>query len=73
MTLIAAILASRKIRGGSGFHMGLAFVIGVSFILVDKFAMVFSIKGNLNPLIAAWLPTFIFGLLTIRLYQQAPK
>jgi lipopolysaccharide export system permease protein len=73
MTLIAGILASRKIRGGSGFHMGLAFVIGVSFILVDKFSMVFSIKGNLHPLMAAWLPTFLFGLLTLRLYQQAPK
>ncbi|MFN5335214.1 MAG: LptF/LptG family permease [Bacteroidota bacterium] len=73
MTLIAGILASRKIRGGSGFHMGLAFVIGVSFILVDKFSMVFSIKGNLHPLIAAWLPTVLFGLLTVRLYRQAPK
>ena len=73
MTLIAGILASRKIRGGSGFHMALAFIIGVSFILVDKFSMVFCIKGNLNPLIAAWLPAFIFGLLTIHLYQRAPK
>jgi len=73
MTLIAGILASRKIRGGSGFHMGLAFVIGVSFIVIDKFAMVFCIKGNLHPIIAAWLPTFLFGLLTLRLYKLAPK
>jgi lipopolysaccharide export system permease protein len=73
MTLIAGILASRKIRGGSGFHMALAFVIGVSFILVDKFSMVFCVKGNLNPFFAAWLPALVFGLLTIRLYQRAPK
>ena len=73
MTLIAGILASRKIRGGSGFHMALAFVIGVSFILVEKFSMVFCVKGNFNPLIAAWLPAFLFGLLTIWLYKKAPK
>lgn len=73
MTLIAGILASRKIRGGSGFHMALAFVIGVSFILVEKFSMVFCVKGNLNPLIAAWLPASVFGLLTLWLYQRAPK
>jgi lipopolysaccharide export system permease protein len=73
MTLIAGILASRKIRGGSGFHMALAFVIGVTFILVDKFSMVFCIKGNFNPFMAAWLPAFLFGLLTLRLYLRAPK
>jgi lipopolysaccharide export system permease protein len=73
MTLMAGILASRKIRGGSGFHMAAAFILGVSFILVDKFAMVFCIKGNLNPFIAAWLPPFLFGLWTIRLYVKSPK
>jgi lipopolysaccharide export system permease protein len=73
MTLMAGILASRKIRGGSGFHMAVAFVLGVTFILVDKFSMVFCIKGNLNPFIAAWLPPFLFGLLTMRLYIKSPK
>jgi len=73
MTLIAGILASRKIRGGSGFHMALAFVIGVTFILVDKFSMVFCTKGNLNPFVAAWLPAALFGYVTIHLYRQAPK
>ncbi|HMO31971.1 MAG TPA: LptF/LptG family permease [Lacibacter sp.] len=73
MTLIAGILASRKIRGGSGFHLALAFVIGVGFIVIDKFSMVFSVKGNFPPLIAAWLPTFLFGLLAWGLYQRSPR
>ncbi len=73
MTLIAAILACRKIRGGSGFHLAFAFIIGVTFIVFDKFSMVFSTKGNLPPIIAAWLPDFIFALIALWLYRRAPK
>jgi len=73
MTLIAAILAARKIRGGSGLHLALAFIIGVAFILTDKFSMVFSTKGNFPPLIAAWLPCFIFSGVALYLYKKAPK
>jgi lipopolysaccharide export system permease protein len=73
MTMIAAVLACRKIRGGSGFHLALAFVIGVTFIVFDKFAMVFSTKGNLPPIIAAWIPNFIFSLVALWLYKKAPK
>lgn len=73
MTLIGAILASRKIRGGSGLHLALAFVIGVAFILFDKFSMVFSVKANLAPFIAAWLPNVIFSVVAIQLFVKAPK
>lgn len=73
MTLIAAILASRKIRGGSGFHLALAFVLGVTFIVLDKFSMVFSTKGNLPPVIAAWLPCVLFGFIAFWLYRRSPK
>lgn len=73
MTMIAAILACRKIRGGSGFHLALAFIIGVTFIVLDKFSMVFSTKGNLPPLLAAWIPNVIFAFIAYRLYKRAPK
>lgn len=73
MTMIAAVLASRKIRGGSGFHLALAFIIGVSFIIFDKFAMVFSTKGNLPPLLAAWIPNILFTGIAIWLYKKAQK
>jgi lipopolysaccharide export system permease protein len=73
MTLIAAILAARKIRGGSGLHLAFAFIIGVAFILTDKFSMVFSTKGNFPPLIAAWLPCLVFSGVAFYLYRKAPK
>ncbi|MGN6437038.1 MAG: LptF/LptG family permease [Agriterribacter sp.] len=73
LTLIGAILASRKIRGGSGVHIAAGFAIAALFILFDRFSTIFSVKGNLPPVIAAWLPNVIFGFLTYYLYRRAPK
>jgi lipopolysaccharide export system permease protein len=73
LTFIGAILASRKIRGGSGVHLAVGIIICAVFILTDRFSTIFSVKGNLNPYIAAWIPNTLFGALTIWLYKKAPK
>ncbi|MCC6287192.1 MAG: LptF/LptG family permease [Chitinophagaceae bacterium] len=73
LTLIGAILASRKIRGGSGIHLAAGFAIAALFILLDRFSTIFSVKGNLPPIIAAWIPNVLFSMLTYYLYRRAPK
>jgi lipopolysaccharide export system permease protein len=73
LTLIGAIIATRKIRGGSGVHLAIGIIICAVFILTDRFSTIFSTKGNLNPYLAAWIPNLIFGFLTIYLYKKAPK
>ena len=73
LTMIGAILSSRKLRGGSGFHLAMGVVITMMYILVGRLATVFAVKGNFNPLLAAWIPNFVFGLLAIYLYRKAPK
>jgi len=73
LTFMGAIIASRKIRGGSGFHLAMGVVISVSYILLGRFATVFAVKGNFDPLWAAWTPNVFFGFLVIYLYIKAPK
>lgn len=73
LTLIGAILACRRIRGGSGVHLALGIIICAVFILTDRFSTIFSTKGDLNPYIAAWIPNVLFSLLTVYLYKKAPK
>ena len=70
LTIIGASIASRKIRGGSGFHLAIGVLICVLYILVGRFSTVFSVKGNFNPIIAAWLPNVVFGLLAWYLYRR---
>lgn len=73
LTLIGAIIASRKVRGGSGFHLALGVVISVTYILFSRFSIVFATKGNFTPWLAAWAPNIIFGLFSAFLYQRASK
>jgi lipopolysaccharide export system permease protein len=73
LTMIGAIIACRKIRGGSGAHLALGIIICAVFILADRFSTIFSTKGDLNPYLAAWIPNFLFGAMTFYLYKKAPK
>jgi lipopolysaccharide export system permease protein len=73
LTLIGAIIAGRKTRGGSGLHLAIGIVIAAIFIVSDKFSTTFSIKGNLPPVIAAWLPNIVFSFVAWLLYARAPK
>lgn len=73
LTIIGAILACRKIRGGSGAHLAVGIIICAVFILADRFSTIFSTKGNLDPYLAAWIPNILFGVLTFYLYKKAPK
>lgn len=73
LTVIGVVLASRKVRGGSGLHLAMGVIISVLYILFSRFSVVFATKGNFTPLLAAWLPNIIFGVLAFYLYKRAPK
>lgn len=73
LTIIGSVLASRKIRGGSGLHLAIGVVISVMYILFSRFSLVFATKGNFTPFLAAWTPNLLFGLLAFYLYKKAPK
>ncbi len=73
LTIIGAVLASRKVRGGSGLHLAVGVIISVMYILFSRFAIVFATKGNFTPFLAAWTPNLLFGALALYLYKKAPK
>jgi lipopolysaccharide export system permease protein len=73
LTLIGAVVASRKVRGGSGVHLAIGFITAALFILTDRFSTIFSTKGNLPPLIAAWMPNVMFSFVAFWFYRKAPK
>ena len=73
LTIIGAVLASRKVRGGSGAHLALGVVISVLYILFSRFSVVFATKGDFAPWLASWTPNILFGILAFYLYKIAPK
>ncbi|MGX5820434.1 LptF/LptG family permease [Chitinophaga lutea] len=73
LVLIGAIISSKKVRGGSGLHLAIGIVISATYILFMQFSTVFATKSNLDPLLAAWIPNFVFAGLAFYLYLRAPK
>lgn len=73
LTLIGVSLSSRKVRGGSGFHLAIGIITAALFILTDRFSTIFSSKGNFPPLLAAWTPNIIFLFVAIYVFVKAPK
>ncbi|MGN7785409.1 LptF/LptG family permease [Niabella sp. 22666] len=73
LTIIGAVIACRKTRGGSGLHLALGILIAAVFIIADQFSTVFAVKGNFSPFLAAWLPNIAFLFVALRLYFTTPK
>ena len=73
LTLIGVSLSSRKIKGGIGMQIGIGLALTFSYILFMQFASQFSLKGDLNPALAMWLPNIIYSFIAMGLYLYAPK
>ena len=73
LTLIGVSLASRKVRGGMGLHLGIGLALSFSFILFMQISTVFATNGSMNPLLAVWFPNILFLVIGIYLYRVAPK
>jgi lipopolysaccharide export system permease protein len=73
LTMIGAVIASRRTRGGSGIHLALGITIASLFIMSDRFSTVFATKGSFPPLLAAWLPNLVFAGVAYWLYRRTPK
>ena len=73
LTIIGAVLASKKVRGGSGMHLAIGVLISVCYILFGRLSVVFATKGSFSPWLAAWIPNIIFGMVAVYLYKKAPK
>ncbi len=73
LTLIGVSLSSRKVRGGTGLHIGIGITLCFSFILFMRFANEFAKNGVLNPGLAVWTPNLLFAVIAVYLYKKAPK
>ncbi|MFO7621330.1 MAG: LptF/LptG family permease [Bacteroidales bacterium] len=73
LTLIGVSLSSRKVRGGIGMNIGIGLGLSFTYILFMQFSSQFSLKGNLDPMLATWIPNIIYAIVALVLYRLAPK
>lgn len=73
LTIIGVSLASRKVKGGIGFHLGLGLLLSFSYILFMQITTVFTSSGMLAPWLAMWIPNITYGALAYYLYRRAAR
>jgi lipopolysaccharide export system permease protein len=73
LTLIAVALSSRKVRGGTGLHIALGFLIAFSYIFFMRFSVTLSTNANFPPLLGVWTPNLLYLVLAGVLTKYAPK
>lgn len=69
LAFMGAIVSSRKSRGGTGFQVALGFLLSFIFILFFMMASTMAAAGTMLPIVAAWFPNVVFGLVTLLLYK----
>lgn len=73
LTIIGVSLASRKIKGGLGFHLGLGLLLAFSYILFMQISTVFAINGGTPPVVAVWIPNVVYAIIAFFLYRWAAR
>jgi len=73
LTTIGVSLCSRKVKGGMGLYLGIGLGLSFSYILFQTISATFATNGNMNPVLAVWLPNIVFAVIAVVLYRRAPK
>ena len=73
LTAIGMSLSSRKVKGGMGLNIGLGLGLSFTYILFSTVTSTFAVTGRTSPMIAVWIPNFIYALIAVYLYKKAPK
>ncbi|MCK3684680.1 LptF/LptG family permease [Maribellus sp. YY47] len=73
LTVIGMSLASRKIKGGLGLHLGLGLLLAFSYILFMQISTVFAISGSTPPFVAVWIPNICYAVIALFVYRWAAK
>lgn len=73
LTIIGVSIASRKVRGGTGFHIFFGLLLSVTYMLFNLTSISFTVKGGFPPLLSVWLPNILYLGIGIYLYKKAPK
>jgi len=66
-------IPSMKRRGGMGVNLAIGILIAFSYIFFDKIFGTLAEKASFPPIIAVWIPNFVFGILAVYLLRNAKR
>ena len=73
LTIIGVSLSSKKRKGGMGMSLGIGLALSFGYIMLQTVSATFAIQANFPPMLAAWMPNFIFAFVAYFCYRKAPR
>ena len=73
LTIIGVSLSARKRKGGMGAALGVGLALSFGYIMLQTVSAPFAIQANFPPVLAAWLPNFLFAIVAYFCYRKAPR
>jgi len=71
LTIIGASLSSRKRKGGMGLYLGIGLGLSFTYIMLQTVSATFAINADFPPMLAAWVPNIIYGIIAFFCYRFA--
>lgn len=73
LTIIGVCVSSKKVRGGVGIQIALGLFLSSIYIMLMYVFTTIAKTGFAPPLIAVWIPNFIFSFIAFYFYTKAQK
>ncbi len=73
LTFMGVIVSSRKSRGGTGYQIAIGFALSFIYIIFFILFRSFAESGALPPMISVWIPSIIFGVISLFMYKYVPR
>ncbi|GAB3831905.1 LptF/LptG family permease [Hymenobacter jeollabukensis] len=73
LTVIGVIMSARKSRNGVGGQIALGFVLAFIYIGFVILSRNLALVGDMNPMLAAWVPNIVFSTIGLILYRFVPR
>ena len=73
LTIIGVSLSAQKRKNGLGMSLGIGLALSVTYIMFQTMSATFAINANFPPILAVWIPNFIYVFIAFYFYKKAPR
>ncbi len=73
LTTIGLSLSAKRRKNGMGIALGTGLTLTFAYILFQTISASFAINSNVPPLLAVWIPNFVYIIIAFFFYRKAPK
>lgn len=73
LTVIGVCVSSKKSRGGVGLNLGIGIFLSFIYLFVIQYFNTYGASGIIHPMLAVWIPNFIFAGVAYYLYRTVQK